>query len=98
MIPRPYVLVSTVLMLSASQVALAQPAAPQLGSVDVTVNWRTRAEMWDWFEGNSGNSDYGLGHSQLRVGLGQKRPKIDWFIEGEAVAIVGLPTDAVAPA
>jgi hypothetical protein len=80
---------------------MAQPPAPQspkLGSLDVTVNWRSRTELWGWFEGNTGNSDYSLGHSQLRVSLGQKRSKVDWLVEGEAVTIFALPTDAVAPA
>ncbi len=101
MIRRPYVLLSTILILAANHLALAQaPAtsAPTLGSLDLTVNWRTRAELWDWFEGNTGNSDYGFGHSQLRVAIGQKRSKIDWLVEGEAVTIFALPTDAVAPA
>ena len=105
MIRRRYVLVSTIFvsifLFAGGQLALAQAPAsttPKLGDVDVTMNWRTRAELWNWFEGNIGDSDYGFGHSQLRVGLGQKRPKIDWFVEGEAVAIVGLPTDAVVPA
>ena len=101
MIRRKYFVLLAVAALGCAQLASAQPAAPQpprVGSLDVAVNWRTRAEMWDWFEGNTGNSDYGLGHSQLRVSLGQKRQKIDWLIEGEGVAIVGLPTDAVAPA
>ena len=95
------VLASLVLVLTASWPALAQPPAPQspkLGSLDVTVNWRSRTEMWDWFEGNTGNSDYGLGHSQVRVSLGQKRSKVDCFVEGEAVTVFALPTDVVAPA
>ena len=73
------------------------PQTLKLGSVDVSLTWRSRAEHWDWFEGTTGNSHYVFGHSQLRVGLGQKRPRVDWFVEGEHVAIVGLPTDAIGP-
>jgi hypothetical protein len=79
----------------------AAPAAPQqtkLGSLDLTVNWRSRAEDWGWFAGNIGDSNYGLGHSQLRLGVGQKRPRVDWFVEGEQATIFLLPNGAVAPA
>jgi len=85
-------------LLSLGGRAQAQAQPLKLGTVDVTVNWRSRAELWDWFQGNTGNSDYGLGHSQLRVALGQKRPRVDWLVEGEGVTIFGLPADAVAPA
>lgn len=71
---------------------------PHDGPLDVTMNWRTRGELWSWFEGETGNSDYGFGHSQLRIALGQKRSRMDWLIEGEGVAIFALPENAVAPA
>src|SRR5205807_1514725 len=69
-----------------------------LGPFDLSVNWRSRVERWNWFEGNIGDSDYAFGHSQLRVALGQKRDRFDWLVEGEQVAILGLPNNAVAPA
>ena len=34
----------------------------------------------------------------MRVSLGQKRSKVDCFVEGEAVTVFALPTDVVAPA
>lgn len=79
----------------------SRPASPQplrIGAVDVSINWRSRVERWDWFEGREGNSHYGLGHSLLRVGLGQQRDRVDWQVEASQVAILGLPQDAVAPA
>jgi hypothetical protein len=90
------------LMLCASSVSAQDKEAPSaqavtLGPFDVTVNWRVRAEHWDWFQGDAGNSRYDFGHSQLRVALGQRRDRINWLIEGEQVGIVGLPDDAVAP-
>ena len=46
--------------------------------VGIAINWRTRAEGWNWFEGNTGNSDYGLlnsGHAgRIRVGSSTIRP------------------------
>lgn len=45
----------------------------KIGPFEVTINWRTRAEGWNWFEGNTGNSDYPLWQSLLRIGIGQTR-------------------------
>jgi len=67
----------------------------KLGALDISINWRTRAEDWNWFQGNSGNSDYPFWHSLLRVGIGQNREHFDRFVEGEQVSILGLPNDAV---
>ncbi len=75
----------------------AAPPAPTVGPFDLTVNWRTRVEAWDWFEGPVGDSAYGFGHSMLRIGIGQTRPSVDWQVEAEAVTILGLPSGAVAP-
>lgn len=99
------------LVLMAGRAVLAQepataapPPAPatsptlKLGSLDVSLNWRSRVENWDWFEGITGNSNYAFGHSQLRVGLGQKLDRVDWQVEASQVAILSLPNDAVAPA
>lgn len=70
----------------------------KLGPLEISVNWRTRTEGWNWFEGPTGNSDYGLWDSLLRVGIGQTRERFDWFIEGEQPSILGLPNDAVVAA
>jgi hypothetical protein len=83
---------------SKSPAAPATSQSTRLGSLDLTVNWRSRAEDWGWFAGNVGDSSYGLGNSQLRIGVGQKRPGVDWFVEGEQATIVLLPNGAVAPA
>jgi hypothetical protein len=76
--------------------------APQpkrkLGPLEISINWRTRAEGWNWFEGKTGNSDYGLWDSLLRVGIGQTGERFDWFLEGEQPSILGLPNNAVVAA
>ncbi len=77
--------------------ASAPTAKHKLGPFEISVNWRTRAEGWNWFQGGTGNSDYGLWNSLLRVGIGQTRENFDWFIEGEQPSILGLPNDAVVP-
>jgi hypothetical protein len=79
---------------SASTAAVKQ----KLGPLDVSVNWRTRSEGWNWFQGSTGDSDYGFWNSTLRLGLGQTRESIDWFIEGEQPSILGLPGNAVVAA
>ena len=76
----------------------APPPKHKLGPFEVSINWRTRAEGWNWFEGNTGNSDYPLWHSLLRLGIGQTGERLDWFVEGEQVSILGLPNDAVVVA
>jgi hypothetical protein len=73
------------------------PPKHKVGPFDISINWRTRVEGWNWFEGNAGNSDYPLEHTLLRVGIGQSYEKFDWFVEGALAAVVGLPDDAVAP-
>jgi Alginate export len=74
------------------------PPKQKIGPFEISINWRTRLEGWNWFEGNTGNSDYPLWHSLLRVGIGQSRESLDWFIEGSQVSILGLPNDAVVAA
>jgi hypothetical protein len=74
------------------------PTKHKLGPLEISLNWRTRTEGWNWFQGDTGNSDYGLWNSLLRVGLGQTGEHIDWFVEGEQPSILGLPNDAVVGA
>lgn len=76
----------------------SQPQKHKLGPFEITINWRTRAEGWNWFQGNTGNSDYPLWDSLLRVGIGQTREHLDWFAEMEQASILGLPNDAVVAA
>ena len=76
----------------------ARPAKHKIGPLEISVNWRTRTEGWNWFEGKTGNSDYPFWDSLLRVGIGQTGERIDWFVEGEQPSILGLPNNAVVAA
>jgi len=76
----------------------AAPAKHKLGPLEISVNWRARAEGWYWFQGPTGDSEYGLWDSLLRVGIGQTGENFDWFIEGEQPSILGLPNTAVVAA
>jgi hypothetical protein len=75
----------------------APPQKHKIGPFEISINWRTRVEGWNYFEGKTGNSDYPLEHSLLRVGIGQTYENFEWFAEGAQVAVIGLPDDAVAP-
>ena len=82
----------------APRMTAPEPVKHSLGPLDVSVLWRTRIEGWNWFQGDTGNSEYPFWHSQLRVGLGQNHENFAWFVEGEQVSLVGLPDDAVVAA
>jgi hypothetical protein len=70
----------------------------KLGPLDLSVSWRARAEGWDWFKASTGHGNYTFGDSLLRIAVGQRSEHVDWFLEGEQVALVGLPTKAVVGA
>ena len=85
-----------------SPVAASPQAAPpkhKIGPLEISINWRTRAEGWNWFEGKTGNSDYGFWDSIAARGHWSKHGEhFDWFIEGEQPSILGLPNNAVVAA
>jgi hypothetical protein len=58
--------------------AAPPPPKHKIGPFEITINWRTRTEGWNWFEGNTGNSDHGLwnsGHAgRITVGSPTIRP------------------------
>lgn len=74
------------------------PAKHRLGPLEISVNWRTRSEGWNWFQAPTGGNDYGFWNSTLRIGLGQTGESTDWFVEAEQPSILGLPGNAVVPA
>jgi Alginate export len=78
-----------------------KPAPPtstphKLGPLALTINWRFRTEAWDWFEAPTpAQNAYAFEHSLLRIGLGQKSERFEWFVEGAQDAILDLPTGSV---
>lgn len=100
-------LMATMVLLSSGFVLAQQPTAPpdkkdsapvsnhKLGPLDFYVNWRTRAEGWDWFKSSTGHGNYTFGDSLLRIAIGQRREHFDWYLEGTQVALVALPNMAV---
>jgi hypothetical protein len=79
---------------------IAPTPAPthKMGPLQININWRERTEDWNWFKGNTGNSDYTFWDSLLRIGIGQTGQHFDWYIDGEQPTILGLPTTAVVAA
>jgi len=70
----------------------------KIGPLEVSGSWRVRAEGWNWFEANAGESDYAFVHSLLRVAVGQQTERFDWRLEGAQDSILALPSNAVVPA
>ncbi len=109
---RRFAWIVTLASLAAVDVATAQDARPapqrkepvpaspplRLGSLDVSIVWRDRIEIWDWFEPPVGNNDYGFVNSLIRVGAGQTRKPFDWRVEFAQPTMLSVPDNAVAPA
>ena len=66
----------------------------KLGPLQISGNWRLRAEGWDWFQAAGGNNLYVFPHSLLLVGLGQTGEKFEWHVEAAQASILGLPSNA----
>src|SRR5882762_4927101 len=81
---------------SSPKPARATSSPHKLGALELTVNWRFRTETWDWIEPPvAAQNAYPLEHSLLRIGLGQKSERFEWFVEGAQDAILDLPASAV---
>jgi hypothetical protein len=75
------------------------PPPSSLGPVQLNGSLRLRGEGWDWFRPNiPATDDYGFGAALLRTSVGMVRSGYDWQVELAAPVLVGLPTNAVAPA
>lgn len=87
-VPRLY------LLLLAYTQLLAQSAST--GALSFQGALRTRAELWDWFEGQADNA-YAFSGNLLRLSVSQQRERFDWQLEAAAPVLVGLPDAAIAP-
>lgn len=75
--------------------AAAQQTAT--GGLSPVFSLRIRGETMDWFGDREGGSYSFLG-ATARVGIEQKRSRVEWRVEFAAPLLVGLPDDAIAPA
>jgi hypothetical protein len=87
---------------SADDAAPSKTASPRqpvrLAGWTLGGSLRLRFEDWDFFKADSGDSDYGYGASLLRVSLSRQFRSHDWIFELEQPFLIGLPSDAIAPA
>lgn len=70
----------------------------KLGSLDVSVIWRNRVELWNWFDVPVADNGYGFVSSLARVGISQRRESLSWMLELSQPAYLGAPDTAVAAA
>ncbi len=76
----------------------AAPAPLKIGGVVVSGSLRLRAENWDWFETDRADHAYTFGAATLRLALSQQKESYEWQVEGEVPVLMGLPSNAIAPA
>ncbi|MGE5245393.1 MAG: alginate export family protein [Betaproteobacteria bacterium] len=86
-------------LLSAAGAAGQEPpaGAQTIGDVAIFGSWRTRVESWDWF-GSSPAGEYVYPAMILRVSAARSLPTFGWYVEMAVPVVIGLPSDATAPA
>lgn len=77
--------------------AAAAPAPIKIGGVTLSINLRSRVEVFDWFQPSSGDNTYGYSGNLLRLGLAKKYEKWDWNAEFAVPFLLGLPANPIAP-
>lgn len=78
--------------------AAQQPASDGM-VLHLTANARIRGESWTWFPvAAPQNGNYAMATSILRLGVTGQAARLAFAIEGAAPLLLGVPTDAVAPA
>ncbi|MFN2425904.1 MAG: alginate export family protein [Candidatus Binatia bacterium] len=73
-------------------------AAPPPDKFKIAATWRTRLEMWDFFEpsgAGGANNTYNFLGNDLRVSAAWTDDWFDVFVEGQSVILAELPSHAV---
>ncbi len=83
------------MLLLAERMLTAQSGSPA-GAWSLQGSLRSRAEFWDWFEGQADNA-YAFSGNLLRLSVSHQRERFDWQLEAAAPVLLGLPTAAIAP-
>ena len=88
---------------AAAQTSPAKPAATppgppaiKFGDVTFSGSFRSRLEMWDWFDADA-DGDYAFSGNILRFGFTRTGKSVDWQLEMAAPFLLGLPENAVGP-
>ena len=74
----------------------APPQPLKIGGVTVSGSFRTRAEDWNWFKGDTGDNTYIYSGNLLRLSLSQSKEFFDWQLEFGVPFLLGLPENSVA--
>lgn len=75
-----------------------QPLSLISDKLSVSASLRVRGEFWDWFEASAGDNDYAYLATVAKFGLKWSEKVFDLSIEAQNTALIGLPSDASAPA
>jgi len=78
-------------------IGLLGTAGARAAEVRLQGLWRTRVEAWRWFEVPGYQSRYTYGHSLFRLGLHWHHGPHEAVLEVAGVALLHVPTRAVAP-
>ena len=74
------------------------PRQIQIKGWTLAGNIRLRLEDWDFFKTKTGDSKYAYGASLVRVSISRQFQSQDWLFELAQPSLIGLPSDAIAPA
>ena len=95
---------SAILYCALATIAAAQPppvAAPpdghSVGGINIQTIFRTRVEVWDWFQPDSGNNAYAFSGNIFRLSFSKSAETWDWQVEFALPFLLGLPDRAVSP-
>lgn len=69
----------------------------KVGNVTISGSFRSRTEMWDYFQG-AANNDYAFSGNIFKLSFAQTTKKLDWQFELAAPFLLSLPDDAISAA
>jgi hypothetical protein len=81
----------------AQTASTSQPDLFKIGDVTIQGSIRTRVEVWNWFQGDSGENEYAFSGNIFRISATEATPNWDWQAEFALPFLLGLPSNAVAP-
>lgn len=63
----------------------------------ISGSFRSRAEAWNWFQGDAGDNNYLYSGNLLRMGLSQRHRDWNWNAEFAVPLLMALPRNASGP-
>lgn len=71
--------------------------SPRIGPITVSGTEMERYEFWNFFQGATGQNNYGFSGTLLQLALSQNGEGYDWTLDFAAPILLGLPNQAVKP-